>query len=118
MGINFTEEDERMVHHPHSDALVITAVIENINVHRLLVGNGNSVNNLAYNTCQKMKLADKDMMACYNELYGFTRNSIQNVGRLKLPYTLGVEPLATTQVVEFMIVNADISYRAGQFRRK
>ena len=60
------------------------------------------------------------MMACYNDLYGFTGNAVRIVGRVKLPITLGVEPLATTQVAEFMIVNEDISYnrilgRAGQF---
>ena len=29
---------------------------------------------------------------------------------MRLSITLGVEPLATTQVVEFMIVNEDIPY--------
>ncbi|XP_063935619.1 uncharacterized protein LOC135147089 [Daucus carota subsp. sativus] len=110
MDITFTEGDARTVHHPHSDALVVSAVIGNINVHRLLVDNGSSVNILAYSAYQRMKMADKDMMACYNELYGFTGNAVQIIGRVRLPITLGVEPLATTQVAEFMIVNEDISY--------
>ena len=50
MDITFTEEDTCTVHHPHGDALVVTAVVENINVHRLLVDNESSVNILAYNT--------------------------------------------------------------------
>ena len=60
MDITFTEEDAHMIHHPHSDALVVSALIGNIYVHRLLVDNGSSVNILAYNTYQKMKLAGKD----------------------------------------------------------
>ena len=63
MDITFTEGDARTVHHPHSNALVVTAVIGNVNVHRLLVDNGRSVNILAYGAYQKMKMADKDMMA-------------------------------------------------------
>lgn len=51
-----------------------------------------SVNILAYNTYQKMKLSNKDMRACYNELYGFIENSVQNVGTVKLPITLGKNP--------------------------
>lgn len=108
IDLTYTEEDARTVHHLHSDALVITAVTGNINMHRLIMDNGSSVNNLAYNTYQKMKPADKDMMACYNELYGFTENVVQIVGRVKLLITLGVEPSATTQVVEFMIVNEEM----------
>ena len=49
-------------------------------------------------------------MACHNELYGFIGNVVQIFGRVSLPITLGMVPLATTQVAEFMIVNEDISY--------
>ena len=94
----------------HSDALVVTAVIGNVNVHRLLVDNGSSANILAYSAYQRMKMANKVMLACYNELYGFTRNVVYIFGRVRLPITLGGEPLTTIQVAEFMIVNEDISY--------
>ena len=56
INITFTEEDARIVHHPHNDALVIT--VGNINVHRLLMDNRISVNILAYSTYQKMKLSN------------------------------------------------------------
>ena len=84
-------------------------MIGNVNMHRLLVDNGSSFNILAYSAYQRIKMADKDMMACYNELYSFTGNVVHIVGRVRLPITLGVEPLATTQIAEFMIVNEDIS---------
>ena len=35
MDITFTEEDAHTIHHPHSDALVITVVIGSINVQHL-----------------------------------------------------------------------------------
>ena len=56
MDITFTEEDAKQVHHPHNDALLITMVIGNMNVHRVLVDNGSSVNILMYSTYEKMGL--------------------------------------------------------------
>lgn len=52
---------------------------------------------------------DKEMAPSYNELYGFTGNPVQIVGRVKLPITLGEAPLAATQIAEFMVMNEDIS---------
>ena len=85
MDITFTEGDARMVHHPHSDALVVTAVIGNVNVHRLLVDNGSNVNILAYSAYHRMKMADKDMMAYYNELYDFLRKCCPNCWKGEAP---------------------------------
>ena len=76
MEITFTEGNARAVHHRHSDALVVTAVIGIVNVHMLPVDNGSSINILAYSAYQRMKMADKDMMACYSKLYGFTGNAV------------------------------------------
>lgn len=110
MDITFTEEDARQVHQPHNDALVITVMIGNMNVHRVLVDNGSSVNILSYNIYQKMGLATKEMTTVYNELYGFIGNSVPIMGRGKLPVTLGSEPLSVTQFADLMIINEDISY--------
>lgn len=116
MDITFIGEDARTVHHPHSDALVVTAVIGNVNVRRLLMDNSSSINILAHSMYEKMKMVDKDMMVFYYELYSFTGNAVQIVGRVKFPITLGVEPLATTQVAKFVIVNEDISYNGNSKR--
>ncbi|KAK1399685.1 hypothetical protein POM88_009548 [Heracleum sosnowskyi] len=78
--ITFTEDDARHVHHPHNDALVVTITIGGLNVHRVLVDNGSSCNILAYDTYQKMGLADKEMSPAYNDLYGFTGGPVQVVG--------------------------------------
>ncbi|KAK1380894.1 hypothetical protein POM88_027638 [Heracleum sosnowskyi] len=108
--ITFTEDDARHVHHPHNDALVVTVTIGGLNVHRVLVDNGSSCNILAYDTYQKMGLTDKEMSPAYNDLYGFTGEPVQVVGRVKLPVVLGAEPMRAMQVTEFMVVNEDISY--------
>lgn len=79
-------------------------------MHRILIDNGSSVNILAYTTFQKMGLLDKELLPTNNELYGFTGNPVQITGRIKLPLTLGEDPIMATQVMEFMVVNEDISH--------
>ena len=44
IDITFSDEDTRWVHHPHNDPLVIALCIGPMNVHRVLVDNGSSVN--------------------------------------------------------------------------
>jgi len=46
--IGFSEEDARRLHHPHDDALVVSIQVEDYNMHRVLVDNGNSANILYY----------------------------------------------------------------------
>ena len=42
--IVFIEADAKWVHHPHTNALVITIKIANNIVHKMLVDNGNAAN--------------------------------------------------------------------------
>ena len=46
--IGFSEDDARRLHHPHDNALVVSVRIEDYNVHRMLVDNGNSADILYY----------------------------------------------------------------------
>ena len=46
--IGFTEEDNRRLHHPHNDALVVSIRVRDYNTHRVLVDNGSSVDILHY----------------------------------------------------------------------
>ena len=94
----FSEEDARWVHHPHSDALVVNVRIGSRNVHRVFVDNGSSVNLLYYSTFQKMGLLDNDMTQRTTYLYGFTDNAFRVKGTIKLPVTLGEDPVSATQV--------------------
>ena len=46
--IGFSEEDDRRLHHPHDDALVVSIQVGDYNTHRVLVDNGNSTDILYY----------------------------------------------------------------------
>ena len=46
--IGFSEEDARLLHHPHDDALVVSIHVGDYNVHRVLVDNGSSADILYY----------------------------------------------------------------------
>ena len=50
--VGFSEEDARLLHHPHDDALVVNIYVGDYNVHRVLVDNGSSADILYYPTGQ------------------------------------------------------------------
>ena len=110
--ITFTEEDAKWVHHPHSDALVVNIRIGAMNVHRVFVDNGSSVNVLYYSTFQKMGLPDKDMTIENIYIYGFGGEAVKVKGVIQLPVTIGEEPCSVTQMVSFMIVDQESSHNA------
>ncbi|GFZ00941.1 hypothetical protein Acr_14g0005760 [Actinidia rufa] len=54
--ITFSNDDLRCVHLPHDDALVVSAVIANFNVQRILIDNGSSADILFISAFEKMKV--------------------------------------------------------------
>ena len=46
--IGFLEEDARLLHHSHDDALVVSIQVGDYNTHRVLVDNGSSIDILYY----------------------------------------------------------------------
>ena len=78
--ITFSYSDAHLVHHPHCDALIITAMMANNNVHRILVDNEISVDILYYQAFQKMGLKVSDLKPSPNPVYWFTGDSITPMG--------------------------------------
>ena len=87
--LNFKQADARWVHHPHVDALVITARIANSKVHRLVVNDGNAMDILYLNAYKRMGLVESDLNPTTSPLYGFTRDHIVPKGMVKLIVTVG-----------------------------
>ena len=90
--IIFTEADARGVHHAHNDPLVVIAMIGNLNMHRTLVDDRNSVDILYLEAFKKMGLGQHDLKLPTSPLFGFTNDYITPIGIIALPITLGDYP--------------------------
>ena len=108
--IVFTEVDTRWVHHPHSDALVITTWIINNNVHKILVDNGSAIDIIYLDAYKGMGLNKCDSSPTTTPLYRFTGDHVIPKGMIKLAVTIGEHPWVSTIVTEFLIVDCPSTF--------
>lgn len=54
--ITFSQDDARGIHYPHSDVLLVRAVVAQNRLKRMLVDNGSSVNILFASTFDKIQI--------------------------------------------------------------
>ncbi|XP_057484602.1 uncharacterized protein LOC130770973 [Actinidia eriantha] len=110
--ITFNNDDLRGLHLPHDDALVVTAVIANFNIQRILVDNGSSTDILFISAFNKMKMGLDKLHPFHSPLVGFGGNTTHPLGWIKLPVTLGVEPHQITLWQDFIVVDCPSPYNA------
>ena len=91
-AITFTDEDVERIHHPHDDAIVITLLIANYTIRRVLVDNESSVDILYYPTFQQMRLGRNQLRPVCSPLVGFRGMKVQLVGTITLSVVLGSCP--------------------------
>ena len=103
--ITFRESDAHLVHHPHCDGLVITMMMTNNNVHRILVDNKSSIDILYYQTFQKMGLKNNDLMPSPNPIYGFTGDFVTPMGVITLPMTVVEYPRESYVMADFLVID-------------
>ncbi|GFS41652.1 hypothetical protein Acr_00g0075570 [Actinidia rufa] len=94
--ITFSNDDLRGLHLPHDDALVVSAVIANFNVQRILIDNGSSADILFISAFERMKIGQDKLHPFHTPLIGFGGNTTHPLGWINLPITLGTEPHQTT----------------------
>ncbi|XP_052202690.1 uncharacterized protein LOC127808243 [Diospyros lotus] len=108
--ITFSEDDARDVHWPHNDALVIRAHIGNMEVRRIMVDTGSSVN-VMYRACfDQMGLGPKQLSPSPELLYGLTGDAVVPIGRVKLPFTVGSPGREAMAMAEFLIIDCPLAY--------
>ncbi|GFY95559.1 hypothetical protein Acr_10g0009440 [Actinidia rufa] len=110
--ITFNNDDLRGLHFPHDVALVVSAVIANFNVQRILVDNGSSADILFISAFDKMKIGLDKLHPFHTPLIRFGGNTIHPLGWIKLPITLGTEPHQTTIWQDFIVVDCPSPYNA------
>ena len=74
--IVFKEANTRWVHHPHVDALVITARVANNNIHHLMVDDGSTMDILYLSAYKRMGLTEDDLDPNSSPLYNFTGDHV------------------------------------------
>ncbi|GFZ19944.1 hypothetical protein Acr_28g0006490 [Actinidia rufa] len=110
--ITFSSDDLRGLHLPHDDALVVSAVIANFNVQRILIDSGSSVDILFISAFEKMKIGLDKLHPFHTPLIGFGENTTHPLGWINLPITLGTEPQQTTVWQDFIVVDCPSPYNS------
>ena len=110
--ISFTDEEAERIHHPHDDAIVITLLIIDYTIRRVLVDNGSSADILYYLAFQQMRLGRDLLCPAYSPLIGFGGMKVQPVGTVTLPVVVESYPQQITKSVNFLVVDYSSSYNA------
>ena len=103
------DADARWVHHPHTNALVITTLVTNSNIHRLMVDYGSAVDVLYLNAYKKMGLIGDDLDPNSSPLYSFTGDHIIPKGVAKLTIIVGEHPRTSTVLANFLVVDTPLA---------
>ncbi|XP_012846942.1 PREDICTED: uncharacterized protein LOC105966912 [Erythranthe guttata] len=107
--IVFGPQDKEGIRQPHSDALVITAMVANFDIARILVDTGSSADVIYYDCFRKMNM-DFELKYVETSLVGFSGESVRSVGEVCLPISLGMEPVRATRSVKFLVLDAPSTY--------
>ncbi|XP_022873009.1 uncharacterized protein LOC111391959 [Olea europaea var. sylvestris] len=87
--ITFGSKDSKDISYPHDDALVISAIIANFEVRRVLVDNGSAANVSSQEAFMKMGISVNQFKTVKISLQGFGGRTIIPEGIVDLPLTLG-----------------------------
>ncbi|XP_077249101.1 uncharacterized protein LOC143888533 [Tasmannia lanceolata] len=97
---------------PHDDALVITMLVANWELKKILVGNGSSVDILYYHAFKQMMIGDDRLRPANSDLFHFLGEVVKVEGQIKLPVLVGEPPCLAFAMVNFLVVRASSAYNA------
>nr|XP_016477705.1 PREDICTED: uncharacterized protein LOC107799137 [Nicotiana tabacum] len=103
----FSEEDFKTLTQPHNDALVISFLLNNVQIKRVLVDPGSSANVIRSNVVEQLKLLDQ-IMPTSRVLNDFNMAGEATKWVITLPINIS-EPVQDTK---FHIIDGDIRYKA------
>ncbi|XP_022867813.1 uncharacterized protein LOC111387490 [Olea europaea var. sylvestris] len=108
--ITFGTGDLEGISLPH--ALVISTVLANFEVKRILVDNGSAANILSQEAFAKMGISSQQLKAVKTPLQGFGGGVITPEGVVELPLTLGSGQKQITEMTSFQVVRVSMAYNA------
>ncbi|XP_059639573.1 uncharacterized protein LOC132281943 [Cornus florida] len=90
--ITFSEEDDKGIHQPHDDPLVVSMVVANFTVRRILIDNGSSADILFLRAYEKLKIGREKLRPMKSPLVGFSGDKVYPLGAVTLRVTAGANP--------------------------
>lgn len=94
----------------HSDTLVITRMITNYEIHRILLDNRNFADILYMESFRKMNIGKDKLKLIKIPLMGFEGESVIVEGAIQLPVTIGQALDQVTSMVDFLVVDCPSVY--------
>ncbi|VFQ64914.1 unnamed protein product [Cuscuta campestris] len=110
--IVFTDRDLPPTGEDHNDPLVITMDINGVDVARVLVDTGSSVNILYLETFQKLRLCRTQLEPLKTPLSGFTGDTVEAEGSIVLPVELGSGEKTVWKKMRFIVVDIKCVHNA------
>ncbi|XP_021740052.1 uncharacterized protein LOC110706439 [Chenopodium quinoa] len=108
MSITFNDDDVNNISRDHEDSLVISLLVGNCLLRRVLVDGGSSANILFRRAMEDMGLKDSDITRRSTTLVGFSGESMSTLGDITLPtFAGGLNPQT-----KFNIVDCPSAYNA------
>ncbi|XP_031101985.1 uncharacterized protein LOC116005890 [Ipomoea triloba] len=110
--ISFTDDDLPLHGEAQNDPLVITLDVSGTDVQRVLVDTGSSVNILYFDVFTQLGLSTDRLTPIRTPLSGFTGDSIEAEGVIRLDVELGSQPNVLKTTMDFVVVKLKCVHNA------
>ncbi|XP_077219746.1 uncharacterized protein LOC143853936 [Tasmannia lanceolata] len=110
--ISFSDADLDNLILPHDYALVITMLVANWELKKILVDNGSSADLLYYHAFKQMMVGDDRLQPANSDLFGFSGEIVKVEGQIELPVLVRKYPHQAFAMVNFLVVRATSAYNA------
>ncbi|XP_024004042.1 uncharacterized protein LOC112081519 [Eutrema salsugineum] len=104
----FTKADTIVLHKPHNDALVVELLLDDVEVSRILVDTGSSVNIIFKEALDQLDLSSDRIEPFIEPLTGFDGDRCMTVGMVNIPiYLSGI-----AKIIQFLILDKPAIFNA------
>lgn len=111
-AITFSVADLEGVHLRHNDALVISPIIDNVQIRRVLIDGRASTNILSFSTYLALGWERSQLKRCPTPLVGFFGESVVAEGCTDFPVIIGEGKDEVQRMTEFVVVDGASVYNA------